>query len=252
MTRRRFYANPSEFKLAQKQVTLASDEARHLREVLRLKPGDKVNVFDGNGKEFVCEVRTAAREFADLEILEEVAPTRPESPLTLLLAVALLKGEKFDLVVQKATELGVSQIIPLMTRHSDIRLRDEGDLLKRIMRWQRIVLEATKQSGRAFQPQVTPALTLEYLLNDPLAPESLQLLFSERDGESLATATGCLTRVTSITAFVGSEGGWSDEEIEQARRAGAKIVTLGGRVLRAETAAITVTTLLQHLYGDLR
>jgi len=120
------------------------------------------------------------------------------------------------------------------------------------MRWQRIVLEATKQSGRAFQPQVTPALTLEYLLNDPLAPESLQLLFSERDGESLATATGGLTRVESITAFVGSEGGWSDEEIEQARRAGAKIVTLGGRVLRAETAAITVTTLLQHLYGDLR
>jgi len=156
MTRRRFYANPGDIKLAHQQVKLTSDEARHLREVLRLKPGDRVYVFDGEGKEFVCAVRTAAREFADLEILEEVAPTRPESPLTLLLAVALLKGEKFDLVVQKATELGVRQIIPLVTRHSDIRLRDEGDALKRVMRWQRIALEAAKQSGRAFMPQITP------------------------------------------------------------------------------------------------
>ena len=252
MTRRRFYANPGDIKLAHQQVKLTSDEARHLREVLRLKPGDRVYVFDGEGKEFVCAVRTAAREFADLEILEEVAPTRPESPLTLLLAVALLKGEKFDLVVQKATELGVRQIIPLVTRHSDIRLRDEGDALKRVMRWQRIALEAAKQSGRAFMPQITPPLTLEYLLNDPLASESLQLLFSERGGESLVTASGAVTDIEAVTAFVGSEGGWSDEEIEQARGTGVKIVTLGGRVLRAETAAIAVTTLLQHLYGDLR
>jgi 16S rRNA (uracil1498-N3)-methyltransferase len=252
MTRRRFFADPANFKLAHKQVELTSDEARHLREVLRLKPGDKVYVFDGKGKEFLCAVHTAAREFADLEILEEVEPARPESPLKLLLAVALLKGEKFDLAVQKATELGVRQIIPLVTRHSDIRLRDEGDGLKRVMRWQRIAIEAAKQSGRAFVPQITPPLTLAYLLDDPLAPESLQLLFSERGGESLAMATAAVSDIQSVTAMVGSEGGWSDEEIEQARAAGAKVVTLGGRVLRAETAAIAVTTLLQHLYGDLR
>lgn len=252
MTRRRFFADPANFKLGQKQVKLTSDEARHLREVLRLKAGDKVYVFDGEGKEFACLVRTAAREFSDLEILEEVEPARPESPLKLSLAVALLKGEKFDLAVQKATELGVRQIIPLVTRHSDIRLRDEGDALKRVMRWQRIAFEAAKQSGRAFVPQVTPPLTLANLLADPLAPESLQVIFSERNGESLAMATAAVSDVRSVTALVGSEGGWSDEEIEMAREAGARIVTLGGRVLRAETAAIAVTALLQHLYGDLR
>jgi 16S rRNA (uracil1498-N3)-methyltransferase len=252
MTRRRFFAHSADFKLAHKQVRLTSDEARHLREVLRLKPGDKVYVFDGEGKEFLCAVQTAAREFADLEVLEEVDPARSESPLKLLLAVALLKGEKFDLAVQKATELGVRQIIPLVTRHSDIRLRDEGDALKRVVRWQRIAIEAAKQSGRAFVPQITPPLTLANLLDDPLAPESLQLLFSERGGESLATATAAESDIQSVTAMVGSEGGWSDEEIELARAAGAKVVTLGGRVLRAETAAIAVTTLLQHLYGDLR
>src|SRR5262245_44412662 len=249
MTRRRFYANPGDIKLAHQQVKLTSDEARHLREVLRLKPGDRVYVFDGEGKEFVCAVRTATREFSDLEILEEVEPARPESPLKLSLAVALLKGEKFDLAVQKATELGVRQIIPLVTRHSDIRLRDEGDALKRVMRWQRIAFEAAKQSGRAFVPQVTPPLTLANLLADPLAPESLQVIFSERNGESLAMATAAVSDVRSVTAMVGSEGGWSDEEIEMAREAGARIVTLGGRVLRAETAAIAVTALLQHLYG---
>jgi 16S rRNA (uracil1498-N3)-methyltransferase len=252
MSRRRFFAHPSEIKLAHKQVKLTSDEARHLREVLRLKPGDQVYVFDGEGKEFVCTIRTAAREFSELEILEEVEPARPESPLRILLAVALLKGEKFDLVVQKATELGVRQIIPLMTRHSDIRLRDEGDAIKRVMRWQRIAMEATKQSGRAFEPQITPPLTLKDLLREPLAPEGPHLLFSEREGESLASVTASVSEIQWVTAMVGSEGGWSDEEIEQAREAGAKIVTLGGRVLRAETAAIAVTALLQHLYGDLR
>jgi len=108
MTRRRFFAPPSAFNFGKRTVTLASDEARHLREVLRLKPGDEVQVFDGEGKEFRAAVSQARREFAELEIRDEIDAMRPESPLELTLAVALLKGEKFDLVVQKGTELGVN------------------------------------------------------------------------------------------------------------------------------------------------
>src|ERR1044072_5810564 len=136
MTRRRFHAPPNAF--TQTSVTLTADEARHLRDVLRLKAGDEVYVFDGRGREFRCSVLHAKRDAAELRIEEEIEPAKPESQLQLNLCVALLKGEKFDLVVQKATELGVTRVTPIITRYADIHLRDESDAAKRVSRWQRI------------------------------------------------------------------------------------------------------------------
>jgi 16S rRNA (uracil1498-N3)-methyltransferase len=243
MTRRRFFAPPSAFNFSKRTVTLSADEARHLREVLRLKPGDEVLVFDGAGKEFRAVVSQARREFAELEIHDEVEPARPESPLQITLALALLKGEKFDLVVQKTTELGVTKIVPLITRYADIKLRDESDASKRVARWQRIALEAAKQSGRPVVPTIENPTPFESVLS----PSNTCLLFSEKGGHGLTQID-----THAITAIIGSEGGWSDEELDQARAASAQIVTLGGRVLRAETAAIAATVLLQHRFGDLK
>lgn len=254
MTRRRFYAPPSAFNSNRDSVTLASDEARHLREVLRLKAGDEVYVFDGEGKEFQCRVEESRRDNAQLKVLSEVTPARSESPLDLTLAVALLKGEKFDLVVQKSTELGVTRIVPVVTKLADIRLRDESDAAKRVSRWQRIALEAAKQSGRAVVPEVAGPVGLESLLQSAGAGLTRScLMFSERDGEPLSKVQKKVpTNLSSLTALVGSEGGWTIEEIATARTAGWPVVTLGGRTMRAETAAIAVAVLLQHLYGDLR
>jgi 16S rRNA (uracil1498-N3)-methyltransferase len=243
MSRRRFFAPPSAFNFGKRTVMLASDEARHLREVLRLKVGDEVQVFDGEGKEFRAVVSQARREFAELEIRDEIEPMRPESPLELTLAVALLKGEKFDLVVQKGTELGVNRFIPMVTRYADIRLRDEADAAKRVTRWQRIALEAAKQSGRSVVPEVMMAVPFESVIRDNSC-----LMFSERGGQPLNTDL----KTKTIKAIIGSEGGWSDEELDQALEAGVSIVTLGGRILRAETAAIATAALLQHRYGDLK
>lgn len=238
----------SAFNIEHQTVTLGADEARHLRDVLRLKSGDEVYVFNGVGGEFRCSLITTKRDSAELRIESEVEPAKPESPLRLELCVALLKGEKFDLVVQKATELGVTRIVPLTTRYADIHLRDESDAAKRVARWQRIALEAAKQSGRAFVPEVSAPASFESVLAGT-KEDKLCLMFSERGGESLNKSPA---ESKAITALVGSEGGWSDEEIERARAAGFHIVTLGGRILRAETAAITITALLQHLFGDLR
>lgn len=258
MTRRRFYAPPSAFAPNLESVTLASDEARHLRDVLRLQPGDDVYVFDGAGKEFHCQLERSERHAAQLRIVGQADPARPESPLHLSLAVALLKGEKFDLVVQKATELGVARVFPIVTQHADIRLRDASDASKRVARWQRIALEAAKQSGRAVVPEVTNPIAFASIIKNAapetgrFVPPKQGVMFSERDGESMMEARKNLAEnVLSLTALVGSEGGWADEEIRAARDAGWQIVTLGGRVLRAETAAITVAALLQHLFGDL-
>lgn len=243
MTRRRFFAPPSAFNFSKGLVTLTADEARHLREVLRLKTGDEVQVFDGTGREFRAVVSQARREFAELEIRDEIEPPKSESPLQLTLAVALLKGEKFDLVVQKGTELGVTRFIPLVTRYADIKLRDEADAAKRVTRWQRIALEAAKQCGRSVVPEIAQPVPFESVIG-----ENSCLMFSERDGHALNTDL----RMAFVTALVGSEGGWSDEELDRARATNVPIVTLGGRVLRAETAAIAAAVLLQHLYGDLK
>jgi 16S rRNA (uracil1498-N3)-methyltransferase len=250
MSRRRFYAPPNAFKLQDQTVSLAAEEARHLRDVLRLKSGDEVFVFDGIGREFRCTVSNTGRDLAELKIDAEVDPAKPESQLQLKLCIALLKGEKFDLVVQKATELGVNKIVPLVTRYADIHLRDEADAAKRVARWQRIALEAAKQSGRAFIPEIGLPVGFDSLFagtNDT----DLRLMFSERGGSSLNSLLS-QPAPRSVTALVGSEGGWSDEEIERAGAQNFHVVTLGGRILRAETAAITVAALLQHLFGDLK
>jgi 16S rRNA (uracil1498-N3)-methyltransferase len=249
MSRRRFFAPPGAFN--NDNVMLQGDEARHLREVLRLKAGDTVNVFDGAGKEFRCTVAAMRRDEVSLESCVEVAAFKPESPLALTLGVALLKGEKFDLVVQKATELGVAAITPVTTRHADIHLRDASDAEKRVTRWRRIALEAAKQSGRAVVPEVGVPVTFDSLIK---SASGLRLMFSERGGNSLVNE---VTEVTdaganSACALIGSEGGWSDEEIESARAADWQIVTLGGRIMRAETAAIAVCVLLQNALGDLK
>ncbi|SRR6266516_1309156 len=253
MTRRRFYAPPDAFAANGKTGTIAGDEARHLRDVLRLTIGDEVFVFDGQGREHRCVVAEVERASANFNVIEEVEPASRESPLKITLAVALLKGEKFDLVVQKTTELGITRIVPLKTIRADVRLNDSADAQRRVTRWQRIALEAAKQSGRAFVPQVAAPAEFPSWLQSHESISEQRIMFSERGGAPLLEIINDWeTEPASMAALVGSEGGWSDDELQQAREIGWQIVTLGGRTLRAETAAIVVTSLLQHLFGDLK
>jgi 16S rRNA (uracil1498-N3)-methyltransferase len=247
MSRRRFFAPPEAFD--KQTVTLTGDEARHLREVLRLTAGDEVFVFNGAGKEFRCTIESARRNETLLSQCHEIAPTHQESPLKLTLAVALLKGEKFDFLVQKTTELGVTRIVPVTTSHADIRLRDASDAEKRVHRWKRIAIEAAKQCGRATVPAIPLPSSVETIICD--SEDSCRVMFSERGGTSLHEGLNSISRPASALALIGSEGGWADEEITMASNAGWQIVTLGGRILRAETAAIAATVLLQDKWGDL-
>lgn len=252
MARRRFYAPPIAFAPDGQSVSLSADEARHARGVLRLQPGDEVYVFDGAGKEFRCAVRELDRDGAALDVLEEVEPARPESPLNLTLGVALLKGEKFDLVVQKATELGASRIVPVATSRADVRLRDGNEAKRKVTRWQRIALEAAKQCGRARLMEIEEPVEFKALIDWPAEEDELRLMFAERNGTSLAeVAHNPQAGSVKVFALIGPEGGWADEEIELASKRGWQIVTLGGRTLRAETAVIAIVALLQHRFGDL-
>jgi len=276
MTRRRFYAPPEAFSPDGRAAQLSAEETRHLRNVLRLKPGDEIFLFDGAGKEFQGQVDTVARDTTEVSVIDQVDPAQPESSLNLTLAVALVKGEKFDLVIQKATELGVTRIIPVMTSRADVRIKGDADAERKMTRWERIALEATKQCGRARLMKIERPKTFSDLVRcgdkDPIAMtdaseyacapvedrSDVRIMFAERQGTRLSEVLsdgkghGGKGQWQTVTALIGPEGGWADDEIDQALAAGWKIVTLGGRILRAETAAIVAATLLQHRFGDLR
>jgi 16S rRNA (uracil1498-N3)-methyltransferase len=161
------------------------------------------------------------------------------------------------LVVQKATELGAACVAPVVTRRSDVRVRDERDAARRVERWRRLALEAAKQSGRARVPLVAEPAAFESLIERESRAGVRRVLFAERGGGRLSELAGASVEggvadgPSKLTALVGPEGGWEGEEIDFARRSGWHVVTLGGRTLRAETAAVAVAALLQHLFGDL-
>ncbi len=235
---RRFYAPTSSF--IGSNVTLDESETRHLRDVLRLRTGDEVSVFDGAGREFLCTIEKIEKRRSELTVISEIASASPESPLEITLAVAILKGEKFDLVIQKAVELGVDTVVPLQTVRGDVKL---NDVEKRLERWRRIALEATKQCGRSRLMQITEPAAFESIITG----KDNIVLFSEREGKGFST----IKSSKKITALVGPEGGWGDSELMTAKTNKVSIVTFGGRILRAETAAISVAAILQHRFGDI-
>ncbi len=237
---RRFYASPGQFDGA--AVTLSAEETRHLRDVLRLKSGDLVQVFDGTGHEFECEVIGIRKKETSLKLIGEVEPAAPESRLGLTLAATIYKSDKLDLVVQKAVELGVSNFIPLVSIRSETKLRDA---VKRLDRWRKIALEATKQCERARIMTVVEPISLEEFLNQPSG--DVKFLFSEKGGGTLPDRSGH----DRIIALVGPKGGWEDFEIDLAVDRGFIPVKLGRRIMRAETAAISFAAILQHRFGDL-
>lgn len=237
---RRFFAPARNF--TNTKVTLDENETRHLRDVLRLRAGDEVYVINGEGAEYRCAVLSIGKRATELDILEAAAPAVRESPLELTLAVAILKGDKFDLVLQKAVELGVSRLVPLETVRCDAKVRDAA---KKLDRWQRIALEAAKQSGRSRLMEIREPVPFDRFVATRRDHETI--LFSERDGRSFDD----IKPDGKITAIVGPEGGWDDSELALAAQHGVNTVTFGGRTLRAETAAIVVAAILQHRFGDL-
>ncbi len=237
---RRFFAPQSSFN--DNLITLDADETRHLRDVLRLHVGDEVSVFDGAGKEFACTINEIGKKETVLSVVKEIEPSSPESPFAITIAATVLNGEKYDLIVQKAVELGITKLIPLITIRCDVKQKDAA---RRLERWRRIAMEATKQTGRAKLMEIAEPATFDKLLGELNGENAV--LFSERDGRDFTT----IAADKNITALYGPKGGWDDVELKLAAEHNINIVTLGGRILRAETAAIAITAILQHRFGDL-
>jgi 16S rRNA (uracil1498-N3)-methyltransferase len=231
------------------QLMLPDAAARHVSRVLRLSTGAALRVFDGRGHEFEAVIASDARDRVEVRLGAPVL-NDSQSPLRITLLQGVARGEKMDLILQKATELGVTAIRPLLMTRSTVKL-DAAGIAKRHAHWQGVIIAACEQSGRATLPDLTPATSLQTALAH--RRDELQLLLAPEAGSpALPTLLQAhpITALRGIRILIGPEGGFDDDEAAQALNAGFQRCRLGPRILRTETAALAAIAALQVLTGD--
>jgi 16S rRNA (uracil1498-N3)-methyltransferase len=217
-------------------MEIAGDEFHHAVRVVRIRQGEEVEVFDGRGHAALGHVVQVDGEGLRIDLVREIESR--ESPVRITLAAAIIQHDKFELVLQKATELGVASIVPLVTDRIEVRAeRYRG----KSERWAKIVFEAVKQSGRSIIPPVEEPMRF-----DDIVKKSGHRFFFDADAESDRAPE----RADEVTLLIGPEGGWSEREIALAREARCVFQRLGPRRLRAETASICALSVVAAQYGD--
>ncbi len=243
---KRFYV--SQIQVEKGVAKVGGSEARHIRKVLRLKPGDEVLLFNGSTRQYLGTIIEEDPNCVTVRI-QNILPSQGESPLVVTLAQSLLKGEKMDYLIQKATELGVKRVIPFISSRSIPHL-NKAQTLKRHQRWEKIAIEASKQCGRGVIPSIELLQDYSYVLKN--APsEALRLFLWEREGIRLKDFLRGLKERKEIFFIVGPEGGFSREEVTKAEQFGFTPIFLGERILRAETVSLCIMSILQYEWGDL-
>ncbi|MBI4685560.1 MAG: 16S rRNA (uracil(1498)-N(3))-methyltransferase [Nitrospirae bacterium] len=242
-----------------RRITISGDNARYLTSVLRCNVGDELEILDGKGGSYKSRIIGIENKNVVADIFEE-SFINTESPLNLILIQGILKGEKMDMVIQKTTELGIKEIIPAITERSQIRQT------RKVQRWRKIAEEAARQSGRSMVPVVREPIELRALLKPTGHGETGTQRNGEMKGFILWEEGGlplkdAILKISfsqirpftdsPIHVLIGPEGGFTKEEIDIASSKGLTITSLGRRILRAETAAISAVTLIQYLLGDI-
>ena len=223
------------------QLALEAGPSRHLAAALRLQQGARVIVFNGAGGEFLASITDATRKQVCLQV-ESFDPQERESSLHVELGIAVSRGDRMDLAIQKSTELGVSLISPLLTERTEVKLKAER-LQKKLQHWQQVAISACEQCGRTRVPEIRPLCRLSEWLPTVEAEQKL-VLHHRSTGKLVGSAS-------SAAVLVGPEGGLTATEIDAAQTLGFKALTLGPRVLRTETAPLAALAILQHQWGDL-
>jgi 16S rRNA (uracil1498-N3)-methyltransferase len=228
------------------RVILTGSAAGHIMRVLRLALGDPLTLFDGTGGEHGARIEALGRDTVTVTVLGHLAIER-ESPLSLTLAQGVSRGERMDWVVQKATELGVTRIVPLLTGRSVVRL-DAGQARKKTAHWRAVAVAACEQCGRNRLPDVADPQELQPFLAEAGPPQATKVLLSPA-GEARLQDLAITTR--AITVLIGPEGGLAPVEQQAAIAAGFTPMRLGPRILRTETAAVAALAVIQGALGDL-
>lgn len=233
-------------QIGEKTIRIIGSDVNHIRNVLRMKPGEEILISDGEKKEYHCEIKTLDPEYVEALIMF-VKEEGLELPSKVYLFQGLPKNDKMELIIQKAVELGVYAVVPVATKRAVVKLDDKKET-KKLVRWQSISESAAKQAKRLIIPEVMPvmsfkeAVAFSQTMDVRLIPYEL--------AENMAYTRQVLSQIKpgqSIGIFIGPEGGFAEEEVELALNSGMETITLGKRILRTETAGMTVLSILMYL-----
>ena len=237
----RFFVTPDQ--IDDNNITITGPDVNHISHVLRMAPGDNLTVSDGTGMDYYCSIAAFAKDYVQLDIIDRWA-SYVELPARITLFQGLPKGEKMELIIQKAVELGVTRIVPVDTARTIVKL-DAKKREKRLKRWQSISESAAKQSGRAMIPEVADVVSFDEALKMCRAMDAALMPYEKAAGMDQArTLVRSLHEQKTIGILIGPEGGFESSEVAAAEAAGVKTMTLGHRILRTETAGMTMLSIL--------
>lgn len=237
-----FYVNKNQIE--NDKITILGDDVNHIKNVLRMKQGDVFMVCDCEGMNYTCEVEEVMAKEVIVGIKEK-QPSETELPTRFYLFQGLPKSDKMELIIQKAVELGVYQIIPVAMKRSIVKIEDKKKEAKKLDRWQAIATSAAKQSKRGIIPEVHSVMTYKEALQ--YAKELDMNLFPYENAEEINRSrelVKCAATKKSVGIFVGPEGGFDDAEIAMVKEIGGEVISLGKRILRTETAGFTILSIL--------
>lgn len=227
-------------------INITGDDVKHIKRVLRLREGDEIEVCDGAGFDYECKIDSLSDDSVRAEI-KSSSENMSEPPIELCVYQGMPKSDKMDYIVQKCVELGVCEIVPVITKRAVSIPRDAE---KKSSRWQRIADEAAKQCGRGILPTVRNTVSFSEAISEMSCEDSLSLMPYECEREGSLSELLRKTDKKKINVFIGPEGGFDESEVEKARKAGVFTVTLGPRILRTETAPLAVCSAIMYELGD--
>ncbi len=229
-------------QIGKEYVTITGSDVNHIKNVLRMRPGEKIRVSSSSGQDFFCEIAELGDAFVQADILDEEVP-KTELSARIYLFQALPKGERMEYVIQKAVELGVYEIIPVAMKYCVVKL-DENRAAKKVKRWQAISESAAKQSKRSRIPRIHPVMSYADALTYAGSCDVRLVPYENEKGmQATAEATEKLKAAGSVSILIGPEGGFAPEEIAAARE-NMDVISLGRRILRTDTAAVCAMSLV--------
>lgn len=235
-------------QIGEREITILGEDVNHIRNVLRMKPGEQVRISDQQGEDYFCEVESIEKETVTARILYKDHESK-ELPVKIYLFQGLPKGDKMELIIQKAVELGVYEIIPVAMRNCVVKL-DEKKAANKIKRWQAIAESAAKQAKRSIVPNIHEVMTFAQAADYAKGMDVRLLPYeNERGMEHTRQVIGELKKEGSLAVFIGPEGGFDPKEIEAVRE-DMELLSLGNRILRTETAGMTMLSILLYHLED--
>lgn len=233
-------------QISDNYISITGEDVKHIKKVLRLREGEKIEVCDGCGEDFECKIESLSDDVVRAEIIKRY-PNTAEAPIEIRVYQGMPKNDKMDYIVRKCVELGVCRIVPVITKRAVSIPRDAE---KKTARWQRIADEAAKQCGRGVLPRVENTISFSDAIKAMSDENAVSIMPYECEKEGSLSALLKSTDKKKINVFIGPEGGFDESEAEKARAAGIATVTLGPRILRTETAPLAVCSAIMYELGD--